>query len=790
MYRWLGRLAANHPWSICACWIFLGVITTFFAPSWEKNSQDDDIRFLPQRCDSVRGYHLLEEAFPNDVFASKVVFLVKRKDGPLQPPDIAKLDRGVSALKTLAREEPKLQIGKILYEKEPVIGKKLKSIDEKCSLVQVFLATPYMANQTRISVDRAEKVFREQFPTSPDESVEILVTGIAAIGRDLVSAGASSLDSTTIATVLLVIVTLLFVYRAPGLAIIPLITIVIAVWIALECLALCTLIPGFFLMNISKIFAIVMLYGAGTDYCLFLISRYREELAKGLNPREAIALAVEHVGHAIVASAGTVICGLGLMILAEFAKVRCGGPAIGLSLIVALCASLTLAPALLSICGSWAFWPASIPKPKNPEIEFAAWFRLSDIIVTYPIRCILVIVALLSPLAYYGMQVTPSYKATGELSRKSQSVLGMSAIQEHFSPGELGPVIVLLESNKPWDSAEGKRILNHLSLGFQHLPQIHEVRSLTQPLGEPVKEPKGIQADPQGLIRKLWVNVLQGVDEQIMRMAKEYFLATLVNREKKDKNKLRYVTRMEVVLKCDPFEPSSQTVLDSLRFWVREQLPWAVGKSRIVNAELYGLTVSAQDMATVTENDRTRINWLVLGGIFCILLYLVRNPWLAGYLLATVLFSYLVTLGATALMAHWYDGRPVGELDWRVPFFLFVILVAVGEDYNILLVTRMIQERAALGAIEGTRKALAMTGGTITSCGLIMAGTFATLMLAGLNTLFQIGFALAFGVLLDTFVVRPILVPAFTVWLWNQEDGSKAPRLFRPKYRMRLRKAV
>jgi RND superfamily putative drug exporter len=107
-----------------------------------------------------------------------------------------------------------------------------------------------------------------------------------------------------------------------------------------------------------------------------------------------------------------------------------------------------------------------------------------------------------------------------------------------------------------------------------------------------------------------------------------------------------------------------------------------------------------------------------------------------------------------------------------VPFFLFTILVAVGEDYNILLISRALEERRKHGGVEGTRRAVARTGGTITSCGLIMAGTFATLMLAGLNTLVQVGFALAFGVLLDTFVVRPFLVPAFTLWLWRKEKPS------------------
>src|SRR5262249_14130299 len=152
--------------------------------------------------------------------------------------------------------------------------------------------------------------------------------------------------------------------------------------------------------------------------------------------------------------------------------------------------------------------------------------------------------------------------------------------------------------------------------------------------------------------------------------------------------------------------------------------------------------VNAHDLAAVTERDRARINVFVLGGIFLILLVVVRRPWLAAYLLVTVLFSYYATLGMTTLAARWWNQRPLGLVDWRVPFFLFTILVAVGEDYNILLITRAMQERKRHGPVEGMRRALARTGGTITSCGLIMAGTFATLMLSGLGTLIQIGFAL------------------------------------------------
>jgi RND superfamily putative drug exporter len=153
------------------------------------------------------------------------------------------------------------------------------------------------------------------------------------------------------------------------------------------------------------------------------------------------------------------------------------------------------------------------------------------------------------------------------------------------------------------------------------------------------------------------------------------------------------------------------------------------------------------------------------------------------YLLATVLLSYYATLGTTALFAMWWGGKAFGMIEWRVPLFLFTILVAVGEDYNILMVTRAMQERKRFGVVEGLRRGLARTGGTITACGLIMAGTFATLMLADLWTLIQVGFALGVGVILDTFLVRPFLVPALMLVVWRdyeeprQQSPTTAPRL-------------
>jgi RND superfamily putative drug exporter len=823
MFQALGRLAARRPWPVCAVWLAAAAVVALLAPSWDNRAQDDDIRFLPERCQAVRGYHLLEEAFPQDVFASRVVFAVERPAPGLSDADLALVDAFVADLNRLRADEPALQIHRVYSHRDPFIGKRLLSADRQCCLLQVSLGTPYLALQTRTTVDRCEQCLRERLARAGPDAPTLYVTGPAGVGRDLTAAGADSLESTTLATVLLVVVVLLLVHRAPLLALIPLIAIAGSVFLALNLLALGTRIPGFQLMQISRIFVVVMLYGAGTDYCLFLIARYREELARGHDRDEAVARSVAAVGGALTASAATVICGLGLMGLAEFAKVRCGGPAIAVSLVVALAASLTLAPALLQILGPLAFWPHLGTKTRrqgdketrrrgdetskegrqkgdllvslSPCLPLSTfWDRTSRQVVSRPGMVFAAAVVVLLPLALLGFGVQANYRATAELSPDSSSVQGLQAIQRHFTAGEVGPITVLLESGTDWESTAGQRLLRHLSQGFGFLDNVAEVRSLTQPLGSPVtlpSEPTG--PNLQGpLFKSVWRNVMQGVAEQIQKAAREFYLARLPGKRPGDPD--RYVTRLDVVLHTDPFDARSTRTLEVLELWLHDKLPEETAAVGPVQTACYGTTVGARDLAEVTESDRLRIDVPVLAAVFLILLVLVRQPVLAAYLLATVLLSYLAALGATTLVAHAWSGRPLGEVDWRVPFFLFTILVAVGEDYNILLITRALQERRRHGAIEGTRQALARTGGTITSCGLIMAGTFATLMLGGLNTLVQIGFALGFGVLLDTFVVRPLLVPAFAVWWWGQGGSMDSPAPARPRPRslrlLRLRRVA
>jgi RND superfamily putative drug exporter len=763
MFHFLGRFTARHAWIICTIWLVGAVGLALAAPSWDTQTQDDDIRFLPARCPSVRGYQLLEQSFPQDVFASRAIFALERSDRPLSPEDLDLANQLVTDLNQLRESEPDLHLGRINSHQDPFIGKRLLSADRQCVLIQVSLGTPFLALQTRTAVDRAEAVVRARLNALGKDAPRLLVTGPAGVGRDLTRASADSLHGTTIATIVLVLVVLLLVYRAPLLALVPLLTIALSTWVALSLLALLTLIPGVYLVNVSKVFAIVLLYGAGTDYCLFLISRYREELTNGLSFSHAITRSVQAVGASLAASAGTVICGLGLMGFAEFAKVRCAGPAIGLSLAVVLLASLTLAPALLHLLGQRVFWPQKVRvRPRNPLRE-TLWDRISHHVVARPVLIWSIAFVVLAPLALLGLGVKANFKPTGELSPKAESVQGVAAIQRHFTAGEIGPITVLLSGPVEWSSPAGREAIGHLSRSFSRLGNVAEVRSLTQPLGAPL-EGAGTRGPAKGLLGVLQsaVNVQGRIDQAV----REAYVGKVVAPD----GAPRSVTRLDVVLRTDPFAPESLATLRLLQTWLRDQLPHAADGLGEVQAECYGVTVNACDLAEVTESDRARVNWLVLGGVFLILLVLVRRLDLAAYLLVTVLFSYLATLGMTALLGTLFNNRPFGEVDWRVPFFLFTILIAVGEDYNILLMSRAVKERERHGAREGVRRALARTGGAITSCGLIMAGTFATLMLAGLGTLVQVGFALAFGVLVDTFVVRPFLVPAFAVVLWQREE--------------------
>jgi RND superfamily putative drug exporter len=795
MFDLLARVVTRRGWMVVVAWVAFAALLEWFAPPWSTVSRDDDVRFFPPGYPSVIGKNLQEQGFPNDRAESNAVIVAERPEGRLTRSDLAFVERLARALRRVQSEQPELGLLKVIDYREPVIGERFRVARPEGGevvLTAVQLQSTFVAKQSRLAVSRILEVLNDYEAVAP-EGLRLGITGSAAVGRDSNVAANESIEATTWATIVLVVAILLVVYRSPVLALIPLLSIALSVYVSLNLIALLANPPvNFQVINVTQVFIVVILYGAGTDYCLFLIARYREELARGRTRREALAEAIRQVGGALAASAGTVIVGLGMLWFSTFAKIRYSGPAIALSLAIGLLAALTLAPVFLDVLRGAVFWPFRPPHHvtgRDPEAEslqetpmFGFWARVSSWVIRRPLAILATSVLAMLPFAWFGLHTKASYDLFADMGPDMPSVRGVEIFRKYYPQGEVGPTTVLVRlPSVDFSGAEGRALIGRLSQELAALDKVAEVRSLTRPLGRP-----GLHADPEpgqtapsdaapkpaqgGLLGGLGLggqgtNLLDAAKEQVIRAKILEHYASTAPRDPADRN---HITRLDVVFTVSPFSEAGQQTLD--------RVAAAVGAhtrpgGMLAGAEVgyAGTTVQINDLKHVTTNDLRRMYVLVTIGVYVILVVLLRRPGICLYLIVTVIFGYLATLGLTDLVfkSLHHGPTPWEGLDWKVGFFLFVILVAVGEDYNIFLMTRVIEEENKHGPIEGTRRAVAHTGGIISSCGVIMAGTFGAMLFGKLTTLKQLGFALGLGVLLDTFVVRPILVPAFVV-LWHK----------------------
>jgi RND superfamily putative drug exporter len=539
------------------------------------------------------------------------------------------------------------------------------------------------------------------------------ITGPGGTSADFAEAF-EGIDSTLLLSAMaVVIVMLLLTYRSPTLLVVPLIAVIVALFTAQALIYLLAEHAGLTVNGQSAGILTVLVFGAGTDYALLLVARYREELRRHDDRHEAMALALHRAGPAVIASGATVVLSMLVLLAAEMNSTSGLGPVAAIGVAVGLFAMLTLFPALLVVFGRWIFWPV-IPHvgAENPH-ERGVWARMGRRIAHRP-RMVWAVTAIALTVCSLGLiQLRAEGLSNADaFTDKQDSITGQQVSARYFPAGSGDPLVVV--SNQAQAEQVGRAVA-----GTQGV------------VPESLGLPPGAKPSYDG---------------------KVLFEATM----------------------SDPSdsEAAKQTV---------ERVRDAVHAVPDADAQVGGGTAALLDMDRATTHDNVLIIPLVLVVVLLILCALLRALIAPLLLIGTVILSFTAALGISALaFRHLFDYA--GE-STDFPLFVFVFLVALGIDYNIFLTTRIREEAARQGTRPGVVTGLAATGAVITSAGLVLAGTFAALGTLPMVAFAEIGFAVALGVLLDTFIVRSVLVTSLfldvgpKVW-WPhrlaREDG-KAP---------------
>jgi uncharacterized membrane protein YdfJ with MMPL/SSD domain len=554
------------------------------------------------------------------------------------------------------------------------------------------------------------------------------LTGSAPITYDLTT-GAFSVGGGvgSLLGVLIILVVLGFVYRSPLAVLVPLVTVGLAFGLSIPLIAWLGQTFGLAVGSFSLQYVAFVLLGAGTNYGVFMLSRYKEEIRRGSQNdraarREALVRTVGHVGESITSSASTVVIATAIMGLAQLYELRVTGPAVAIGVACLLLAGLSLLPALMVLCGRVLFWPAQ-PRPgtlaEAPAPEKGLWARAGRLVTIHPRMVALVATLVLLPLAISTVLIEPSFDDAKSLPASAPSVQAFNAYQAHFSDATQ-LLVILNDPGHDLRQAQYRGTIAQVATALSHVPHVTAVQA-------PSAASQSAGASP--------------------------FFAT-------DGSAVALSLSLDV-------DPSSQEALQSVDA-ISTTAEQAQDGTSLSGAQVLvaGQSSTVRDEVMQFGQDFTRLVILVCIAIYLILALLVRSVTAPIYLLATIALSALSAVGVTNLVYHDFLGKPLFSI---VPLFAFIFLVSLGEDFNILTIARIREEVQKLGQHRGIAAAIALTGGIVSSCGLVMAASFSRLATNAIVEVAELGFTVVVGILLDTFVVRPLLMPALATLLgrWN-----------------------
>ncbi len=683
--RWLASTITGRraKWTVIVVWI---VVLFALVPLGGKlgdvtNSQTQT--FLPKSAESTAVLKLLNERFAGGDMANGLV--VYQRTGGLTAADRARI---AADAKEAAQKLPLTRPPSVPFESAGQPG--LVSQDGAVAVTYLQVHD----NQDKVS--DWGKALRE-IADPADPGANVYVTGDLGFSRDADQAF-GSIDSTLLlATVLLVLVLLGAIYRSPLIALIPLVVVGTA-YAAAQGLIYLYAKSGATVSDNATSILVVLMFGVGTDYCLLLVARYREELRRNADKHDAMRRALSRAGPAILASGLTVTLSMLVLLIADVGSTRTLGPVAAIGVFTSMLAGLTLLPALLEIGGRRGFWPrrrlvAYAPGSESAEIGRGLWRRIGDRVLERPGRALVATTVLFAIGGIGLLAFKVDYSTTSFFKKDVESVDGFRVIESAFPAGLLNPTDVVVERTGGRTSA----------------------------------------ADVANAER-----LLRGVDG----------VATVAPAGRSSDGR---VAQLQVVLSGDPYRAAGLDVVPRMRSALGA-LP--AGVQGLVG----GGSAINYDFDRANKRDLAIVAPLALVAIAIILAILLSSIMAPIVLIASVVVSFLGTLGISMLFIRYVVGD--AGIDSSIPTFAFIFLVALGIDYTIFLMSRVREEAREHGTREGTLRALGATGPVITSAGIILAGTFSVLMTLPVTFTFDLGFMVALGILLDTFVVRTIMLPA------------------------------
>ncbi|QTD40285.1 MMPL family transporter [Sporosarcina sp. Te-1] len=598
--------------------------------------------------------------------------------------------------------------------------------DERYEEVEVLPLSMLQAEQRQAFVSEDEKTFfvplslpeslegkqlhelvdavKKAVDSDLDDQIEAAWTGPAGIASDAVELFSRADLVLLLSTVGLILVLLLVIYRSPLLTLIPLAGAGIVYAVVDRIIGFATKEDWFGVDSQALSIMTILLFAVVTDYSLLIFSRYREELKRHENASAAMRETIRHVREPIFFSGSTIVLGVATLFFALYEPYRNFAPVFAIAAAAMLIAGLTLLPALFALIGRKAFWPV-IPKYGDETIEKKTiWGKVARVVTEKPLRFMIPIILLLIVGAWNITNMKESYDLIASFPEDLSSRVGYERLGNAFSEGSLAPGSLLVVSEKELDLEGLQSVVNE------------------------IKETSGIaNVTAQG-------NPLNAEGN---------------------------AAKFSVTFKGNPYDAQAlDTVLE-----LREKADSVLQKAGLADANLYIAGESAINADVRDINDRdTWVVMIFMTILITIMLGLQTKSIMAPiYMMGSILLSFAATLGLSYFLFGIF--LDLDGISYRMPLYAFVFLVALGVDYSIMLIARIREEMKVLPFDEAVRRGLEKTGGVISSAGLILAATFLVLATMPIYELKLFGFIMALGILIDTFIVRPLLIPAILVRL-------------------------